>query len=60
MTDLVGIFNAESRKTVSKLKSLRWFLLFEDLHNGEGPLQANKTTKKHQNLNLKQLGNKET
>ena len=60
MTDLVGIFNAESRKTVSKLTSLRWFLLFEDLQNGEGPLQANKTTKNHQNLNLKQLGNKET
>ena len=60
MTDLGGIFNAESRKPVSKLTSLRWFLLFEDLQNGEGPLQANKTTKKHQNLNLKQLGNKET
>ena len=40
MTDLVGIFNAESRKNVSKLTGLRWFLLFEDLQNGEGPLQA--------------------
>ena len=60
MTDLVGIFNTKSWKTVSKLIDLRWFLLFEDLHNGDGPLQANKTRKKHQNLNLKQLGNKET
>ena len=60
MTELVGIFNAESRKTVSKLTGLRWFLLFEDLLNEEGPLQTNKTRKKHQNLNLKQLGNKET
>ena len=60
MAGLVGIFYAESRKTVSKLTGLRWFLLFKDLHNEEGPLQANKTRKKHQNLNLKQLGNKET
>ena len=30
----------------------QWFLLFEDLYNGEGSLQANKTSKK-QNLNLK-------
>ena len=60
MTDLAGIFDIENRKTVSKLKGLRWFLVFEDLSNGEGPLQANKTRKKHQNLNLKQLGNKET
>ena len=35
MTELVGIFNAESRKTVSKLTGLRWFLLFDVLHNGE-------------------------
>ena len=27
---------------------------FEDLYNGEGSLQANKTSKKHCNLNLKQ------
>ena len=40
MTDLVGIFHAESRKNVSKLTGLRWFVLFEDLQNGEGPLQA--------------------
>ena len=60
MTDLVGIFNTESRKTVSKLTGLRWFLLFEDLQNAVEHLQANKTRKKHQNLNLKQLGNKET
>ena len=60
MTDLVGIFNTESRKTVSKLTGLRWFLLFEDLQNAVGPVQANKTRRKHQNLNLKQLGNKET
>ena len=37
---------------VSKFSGLRWFLLFEDLYNGEGSLQANKTSKK-QNLNLK-------
>ena len=43
MTDLTDIFNADSRKNVSKLSGLRWFLLFEDLYNGEGPLQANKT-----------------
>ena len=60
MTDLIDIFNAESRKTVSKLTGLRWLLLFEDLHHGEGPLQANGTRRKHQNLNLKQLGNKES
>ena len=54
MTDLVVIFNTESRKTVSKLRRLNWFLVFEDLQNGVGPLQANKTRKKHQNLNLKQ------
>ena len=26
--------------------SLRWFLVFEDLYNGEGSLQANKASKK--------------
>ena len=60
MTDLVAIFNAESRKTVPKLTGLRWFFLFEDLQNGMAPLQANKTRKKHQNLNVKQQGNKRT
>ena len=54
VTDLIGIFNADSRKGVSKFSGLRWFLLFEDLYNEEGYLQANKTIKKHQNLNLKQ------
>ena len=44
---------------VSKFSGLRWFLLFEDLYNGEGSLQANKTSKK-QNLNLKLKGNKGT
>ena len=46
MTDLIGIFNADSRKNVSKLSGLRWFLLLEDLYNGEGSLKANKTSKK--------------
>ena len=45
VTDLIGIFNADSRKTVSKFSSLRWFFLFEDLYNGEGSLQPNKTSK---------------
>ena len=31
-----------------------WFLLFEDLYNGQGSLQANKTSKKTLNLDLKQ------
>ena len=47
---------AEKKPMVS---GLRWFILFEDLYNGEGSLQANKTSKKH-NLNLKQHGNKRT
>ena len=51
---LIGIFNADSRKRVSKFSGLRQFLVFEDLYNGERSLQANKTSKKHQNLNLKQ------
>ena len=34
-------------KSDSKFSGLRWFLLFEDLCNGEGSLQANKTSKKH-------------
>ena len=33
--DFIGIFNAGTRKSVSKLSGLRWFLLFEDLYNGE-------------------------
>ena len=46
MTDLIGIFNADSIKSVSKFSGLRWFLLFENLYIGEGSLQANKTGKK--------------
>ena len=42
-----GAFHADSRKSASKFSGLSWFLLFEDLYNGEGPLQANKTSKKH-------------
>ena len=44
---LLGSIYADSRKSVSKFSSLRWFLLFEDLHNREESLQANKMTKKH-------------
>ena len=36
VTDLIGILNADSRKTVSKFSGLRWFYLFEDLCSGEG------------------------
>ena len=36
MTDLIDTFNADRRKSVSKFSGLRWFLLFEDLYNGEG------------------------
>ena len=52
VTDSKGIFNTDSRNGVSKLSSLRWFLLFEDLK--QGSLQANEASKKYQNLNLKQ------
>ena len=52
VTDLKGIFNTDSRNGVSKFSDLRWFLLFEDLK--QGSLQANKASKKYQNLNLKQ------
>ena len=38
---------------VCKFLGLQWFFLFKNLYNGEGSLQANKTSKK-QNLNLKQ------
>ena len=34
MTDLTGIFIADSRKSVSKF-SCWWFLVFEDLYNGK-------------------------
>ena len=54
MADLIGIFNANSKKTVIKFSGLSWFFLFEDLYNGEGSLQANKTSEKHYILNLKQ------
>ena len=37
----------KSRKSVSKFSALKWFLLFGDLYNGEGSLEANKTSKKH-------------
>ena len=46
MTDAIGICNADSRKSDSKFSGLRWFFLFEDLYNGQGSLQANKTSKK--------------
>ena len=35
MTDLIGNFNADTRKRVSKFTTLRWFLVFEDLCNGD-------------------------
>ena len=54
MTDLIGICNADSRKSSPKSPGLRWFLVLEDLYNVEGSLKANKTSKKHSNLNLKQ------
>ena len=34
------------RKSIFKFSCLRWSLLFEDLYNGEGSSQANKTSKK--------------
>ena len=43
---LLGIFNADSRKDVSKFSGLRWFLVFDDLYNEKTSLQANKTSKK--------------
>ena len=33
VTDLISIFNADSRKSVSKFSGLRWFLVVEDLQN---------------------------
>ena len=56
MADLIDIFNADSRKNVSKLSGLRCFLVFEDLYNGEGSLQANKT-KKTLEFKLKTVSN---
>ena len=47
----IGIFNADSRKSVSKFSGFWWFLLFEDSYHiipcREGYLQANETSKKH-------------
>ena len=40
-------------ESVSKFSGLKWFLVLEDLYNGEVSLKANKTNKK-QKLNLKQ------
>ena len=54
MTDLIGICNADSRKSAPKSPDLRQFLVLEDLYNVEGSLKANKTGKKHSSLNLKQ------
>ena len=54
MADLIGICNADSRKSAPKFPDLRWFLVSEDLYNVEGSLKANKTSKKYSNLNLKQ------
>ena len=47
VTDLIGIFNPDSRISVSKFSGSKWFLVFEDLYSREGSLQANKTSKKH-------------
>ena len=45
VTDLRSISNAEDRKSISKFSGLRLFLVFEDLCNGEGSLEANETSK---------------
>ena len=45
MTNLIGTFNAESRRIVSKFSGLRGFLLLENLYNREGSLEVNKTSK---------------
>ena len=45
VTDVIGIFDADNRKSVSKFSGLWWFLLLEDLYNEEGSLQANETSK---------------
>ena len=48
-SDSTGIFIGDSGKSVSKFSDGMWFLLFEDLCNGEEYLQVNKTSKKHWN-----------
>ena len=53
MADLIGIFNANSKKTVFKFSGLSWFFLFEDLYNGEGSLQAKKNQRKTLQFKLK-------
>ena len=52
MTDLIGIFKANSRKIFSKFSGLRWFFYFEGLYKGEGSLQANKINKKTSEFKL--------
>ena len=42
MADLIGIFNADSGKSVPKISDLKWFLVFEGLYNGQGSLPGNK------------------
>ena len=50
VTDLIGIFNSDSRKTASKFSDLRWFFFFfEDLYNREGSLQAKQVAKNIRN-----------
>ena len=56
MVEFIGILNADSRKSVSKFSWLRWFLVFEDLYNGEGSSQTNKTSKKTE-FKLKTVSN---
>ena len=41
----IGIFNGDSRKSVSTFSGLRKFLVFENLYNEERSLQANKISK---------------
>ena len=47
-------------ESVSEFSGLRSFLLFEDLCNREGSLEANKTRKRASEFKLKQEGDKET
>ena len=43
-------------ESVSKFSGLSWFLLLENVYNGEGSLQANKTSNKQKlNLNSKEI-----
>ena len=46
VTDLISIFNADSRKSVSKFSGLRWFFLFEDLYNREQSLKKKEKKEK--------------